>query len=456
MSRTLYICYFGVREPLVQTQVLPYLRELGKGIFTAETRSRGEEVIATTPSAEAAATPPYQGGEPDAGTEGGEAFVPIEVSLLTFEPSRAAADLEEFERIRAELRAKGIEWDWLPYHKRPSAVATAWDIFRGAYYIWRRIGRFDVLHGRVHVPTLMGALARKFSLRKPKLLFDIRGFMPEEYTDAGIWPEGGLLYRGAKRVERWLMKESDAFVVLTEKAREILFPESKETGYDKHGRPVEVIPCCVDLEKRFAGDREVLRQVYSEKLGIGGRKVFVHIGALGGLYLTREMAEVLAAFREKNPSVFALFLTQSDPMLIENELQARGFGASDYFVGRARPDEIEGYLSASDVGLSFVKATFATASRSPTKIPEYLACGLPLIANSGVGDVDLLIEGHGVGALIEEFNLKSYLRAFDRVESLGNISAKCREVAGDEFDLKTVGGARYRRLYVSLTDIDGK
>ncbi len=27
-KRTLYICYFGLREPLVQTQVLPYLRQL--------------------------------------------------------------------------------------------------------------------------------------------------------------------------------------------------------------------------------------------------------------------------------------------------------------------------------------------------------------------------------------------------------------------------------------------
>jgi len=31
MAKTLYICYFGLREPLVQTQVLPYLREIGKG-----------------------------------------------------------------------------------------------------------------------------------------------------------------------------------------------------------------------------------------------------------------------------------------------------------------------------------------------------------------------------------------------------------------------------------------
>ena len=30
MAKTLYICYFGLREPLVQTQVLPYLRELKK------------------------------------------------------------------------------------------------------------------------------------------------------------------------------------------------------------------------------------------------------------------------------------------------------------------------------------------------------------------------------------------------------------------------------------------
>jgi hypothetical protein len=28
--KTLYLCYFGLREPLVQTQVRPYLRELAR------------------------------------------------------------------------------------------------------------------------------------------------------------------------------------------------------------------------------------------------------------------------------------------------------------------------------------------------------------------------------------------------------------------------------------------
>ncbi|QYO63782.1 glycosyltransferase [Leptolyngbya sp. 7M] len=246
------------------------------------------------------------------------------------------------------------------------------------------------------------------------------------------------------------MKESDAFVVLTEKAREILFPGSKETGFDRRGRPVEVIPCCVDLENRFAGDREVLRQQYRERLGLNGRYVIVHVGALGGLYLCEEIADIIAASREREPNTFALFLTQSDSKLIEPLLRDRGLDEGDYFIGRVAPDEIEGFLYAADIGLSIVKASYATQSRSPTKIPEYLACGLPIIANSGVGDVDILILDNDVGALVEEFDREAYLRAFDRIESLGNIAGRCRGVADDEFDLKTVGGVRYRRVYLAL------
>ena len=92
----------------------------------------------------------------------------------------------------------------------------------------------------------------------------IRGFMPEEYTDAGVWPEGGALYRGVKRVERFLFASSGAFIVLTEKAREILFPGRRD--WDERCRPVEVIPCCVDFDRFRAADetpREELRRGFT-------------------------------------------------------------------------------------------------------------------------------------------------------------------------------------------------
>lgn len=409
MAKALYICYFGVREPLVRTQVIPYLRELKKG---------GHEMI-----------------------------------LLTFEPDLSKNwSKEQIARQRQDLLAEGIDWQCLAYHKRPSALATAYDIFRGAARVSGLIRKHnvDILHGRVHVPTLMGALARKLSRRKPKLLFDIRGFFPEEYTDAGIWPEVGLIYRTVKRVENWLFEESDAFVVLTRKAREILFPDrigAKMEDTDERGRPVAVIPCCVDLEERFSVDREALRAKVRNELALGHRRVFVHAGALGGLYLTDEIAGFLGTARHRDQNTFAMFLTQSDPDLIVPLLRERGFSENDYFVGRVSPDDVPGYLCAADAGLSFVKAGYATQSRSPTKIPEYLACGLPIAANSGIGDVDELVRRNGVGVLIDGFTEEAYTRSIEELLQLGDIGDRCRRTAEEEFSLELVGGPRYRGVY---------
>src|SRR5439155_15435769 len=152
MIHTFYICYFGIREPLVQTQVLPYLRQL-----------QSEN---------------------------------LRVSLLTFEPNlHRAWTANQLAQQRAALSAEGLTWHYLPYHKWPSLPATIYDMAAGAWTIlgiMRREG-VDILHPRNHVPAVMSAVARKS--RGGNLVFDIRCFMPEAYTDARFRPENGYLYR---------------------------------------------------------------------------------------------------------------------------------------------------------------------------------------------------------------------------------------------------------------------
>jgi glycosyltransferase involved in cell wall biosynthesis len=412
MARTLYICYFGLLEPLVQTQVLPYLREIEKG-----------------------------------GTE---------VSIITFEPDfRNRWSQEQITEEKAKLAANGIDWHYLKYHKWPSVPATLYDIFRGTLFVRRFVNeqKPDILHGRAHLPTLMGAIARNFSRHKPKLLFDIRGLFPEEYTDAGIWPEGGWLYRGAKGVERWLLKKSDGFVVLTERAREMLFPEAKETNFDKEGRPIEVIPCCVDMS-RFESANPNSRSEMRKNLGLDGRFVAAYIGAFGGWYLTKETADFLGELRAYRKDAFALVLTQSKPELIEPLLKQRGYGEGDYLVAKVNPREIPRYLCGADVAVSFIKRCYSKQASSPTKNAEYLACGLPIIANSGVGDVDRLILENGVGILTDGFTRESYLRVLNGISVLGDVKEKCRNTAFRQFDLENIGGERYRRLYRRLLGND--
>ena len=412
ISHTLYLCYFGLREPLVQTQVLPYLREIKK-------------------------------------------LSGLKVSILTFEPEvERKWTAEDIEKEKKKLADEGINWHFLKYHKRPSAPATFYDILCGAFFAWKlaRKENVDVFHGRVHIPTLMGWIANKFLRRKPKLLFDIRGFFPEEYIDAGIWREDSAVYKVLKYLEKKLLRDSDGFVVLTEKAREILFPGSKESGTDERGRPVEVIPCCVDL-KRFRIDPEKSRNEMREKLKIKDRFVIVYVGSFGGFYMTRETADFFHSAKKNDPQTFALILTQSDPEMIAPLLRERGFSPEDYFIRKVPPSEIPNYLSSADAALSFIKPSYSKLASSPTKNAEYLACGLPLIVNDKVGDTKEQVEDDRTGVVIGEFSASEFenaLKKIDEIRADGESIQRSKDSAEKRFDLEKVGGARYRRLYSKL------
>jgi glycosyltransferase involved in cell wall biosynthesis len=404
--KALYLSYFGLREPLVQTQVLPYLKELA--------------------------------------ADG------VAVSLLTFEPAlRRSFSASERQRWKETLEGDGIRWRALAYHKRPTLPATLYDIAVGAFTVVSMLLRekIDVLHARGHVPAAMALAAKR--LAGGRLLFDIRGFMPEEYTDGGMWPAGGFLYRLTKAVERRLLAGSDGFVVLTERAKAILFPGCLDA--DRRGRPIEVIPCCVDM-KRFGNGSRGSREDLRRRLGMGQRTVLAYVGSLGTWYMLDEMADFFAASRRRTGS-YALVLTQSDPALMMDRLRARGLDDSDFLITRVRPDEIPQYLHASDAALSFIKPCFSKLSSSPTKIAEYLASGLPVVCNAGVGDVDDAIGGSNVGVIVSEFDAVTYDGALSRLDILRkdpSLADRCRRSAEQQFDLQKIGCERYKRLYRRL------
>jgi len=389
VERALYISYFGLREPLVQTQVLPYLRALAAGGTT--------------------------------------------IFLLTFEPERRKRwDRASLARTREQLRGEGIEWLTSAYHKRPSLPATLFDVAAGALRtiaLVRRHG-IDIIHARSHVPALMGAIAKPFT--RAKLLFDIRGLMADEYADSGHWRAGGLLYRLTKYVERWLFRSTDGFVILTERARRELF--ANET------RPVEVIPTCID-PARFARGAGV------PPAGRARRPppstTVVYAGSLGGAYLVKELAEFFAVAKECDPRVYPMILTHSDPSLID----------VDGFVGFVEPDELPSYLASADIAVSIVKPGYSKIATSPTKFAEYLAAGLPVISTRGIGDIEAQIERERVGVLLDGLDRDSYRRAFDEIRELRrdpSLPERCRALALREYDLHSVGAVRYGRIYAKL------
>lgn len=396
--RTLYVCYFSLYEPLVQTQVLPYLRGISR-----------------------------------AGTN---------VWLLTFE--RATPEhwkTEPEETWRARLREDGIEWLTLPYHRRPSLPAKIVDIVTGTLRVIRTVRRekIDIIHARSQLATVIGLLARPFT--GARVIFDIRGFLGDYYVEAGHWRAGGPLHRMAKMADKFLYR-ADAFVVLTDRARAELFSVVSK-------KPIQVIPTCFDPE-RWNAPQEDIR----ESIGARGRTIIVYAGSLGITYLTRELADFFAVARTIDDSAFLLIATHSSPQLIKEQLVRAAVSAADFHIAYVPPEKLPAYLCASDIAMSLVKPGYSTMAMSPTKFAEYLASGLPVISTRGIGDVDALIERERVGVLLDDLTAESYAKAFRNADALRKqpgFSDACREVAHRCFDLHSIGVARYMRLYRAVS-----
>jgi glycosyltransferase involved in cell wall biosynthesis len=366
----------------------------------------------------------------------------IHVHLLTFEPElNKQWSAEQLNTQQAQLAAEGIRWFYLPYHKSPSLPATLYDIFAGARFavnLARREG-INVLHARAHVPMAMALLALR--IRTFKLIFDIRGLMAEEYLDAGIWKEQSLPFRLVKRLERAGIQRADQIVVLTERMRAWLISQRL-----KRAEQIQVIPCCVDFE-RFAQTQTAPKR--------SGPFEVVYAGSLIGLYLVEEMGRFFKAVKSLQPDAFLRILSVSPPEQGAHALRRAGLDENDFEILAVSPEQVPFHLNQARLGVSFRKSTFAQIAASPTKIPEYLAAGLPVVCNSGVGDMDELVEREGVGVVLRTFDDAGYQTAALKALALANdenVQVRAQHTARQHFELIAVGVRRYIDVYRRLDE----
>lgn len=401
--RVLYISYNGMLDPLGQSQVLPYLRELA---------ARG-----------------------------------VRFTLLSFERAKAfdADGTNRCRELRALLATENIEWHWLRYHQSPSLPATVFDVMAGTRYAAGLVKRnqIEMVHARAQIAaTIALKLKKRFGI---KLIFDVRGLMAEEYVDAGHWRKNNVPYRLTKTMEGRALAAADGVVTLTER----IWPVIKSwPGLAKRTVVHEVVPCCADLELFKFSEED--RQRRRKELGVGDRFVVVYSGSIDGWYLTEQMADFFAEFLRHREDAHFLWLIPSGHERVQNLMKERDITPDRFTIRGVGSQDVASYLSASDAGLAFIKPCFSKLASSPTKTAEYLACGLPLIINAGIGDSDSLVTEEKAGVLIHDLDQSGYAKAADEIERVaGSPETRCRmrEVAARLFDLRTVGIERYARLY---------
>jgi len=381
VANVLYITYDGLTDPLGRSQILPYLQGCA---------ARGHRITV----------------------------------LSCEKPDRFITSGRTVEEL---CRTSGIDWHPRRYHKSPPILSTIYDahvLTRAAARLHREHS-FDLVHCRSYISAIAGL---KLKRRKGvPLLFDMRGFWPEEKTEGGAWDLCNPLYRAVysyfKGLESDLLRDSDHIIILTEAGRCQLL--SRSECKDQAGR-VSVIPCCVDFDHFPLAEK--LRPEARARLGIGERtSVLAYLGSVGSWYMLDEMLDLFRVYSRIHPDALFLFITTEEPEPIRQSAVLHGIDPQTILVTAASREEVPRFLAAADAGVSFIKPVFSKMASSPTKLGEMLAMGIPVIANDGIGDVAPILASTESGVVIREFSEASYSAALDELHRLPKPMAQIRE-----------------------------
>lgn len=389
----LYISYDGMMEPLGQSQVLSYLERL------AEEYS---------------------------------------IHLISFEKKHDWVDRERREEVRGRITSAGIAWTPLAYHKTPTAPATAFDIAAGTFAAVHIAVRkkVDIVHARSYVPALMALTVQRVT--GAKFVFDMRGFWADERVDGNLWSADGKLFRTSKRLERTFLTHADHVVSLTYAAAD----EIRSFPYLRENVPtITVIPTCADLASFNANGHS-----QSNPFTVG------YVGTVGTWQLFGEVLSCFRVISERRPDARLLVVNRGEHDYIRTHLRDAEISEDRVEIVAAEHKQVPAFISRMTVGTALRKPKYSQLACAPTKLAEYLGCGVPCLANRGVGDVEPIIEGNKVGIVFKDFSdeeIRSGIERMFRLLDENDIRERCVDTAWRLFSV-TEGVNAYASIYESL------
>ena len=397
-NRVLYISYDGVLEPLGQSQILSYLERLSKE---------------------------------------------CDIHLISFEKSLDKNNKFLSKEVGDRIEKSNIKWHPLNYHKRPTALATMWDIFHATILSLWLVVKYDlkVVHARSYVASVSALVLKKiFGVH---FIFDMRGFWADERIDGEIWSSDSYLYTIAKRFEKSFLLNSDIVVSLTHKA----VKEMRRFPYLKENMPnFIVIPTCTDLKLFKPKSDFNLQERRSEPLTIG------YVGSVGVWYLFEEALDYYKLIKEVVPDARLHIINKGGHNYINECLKSAGIDQNFVLLETRDHSAVVGAMQSMDVGIFIIKPLYSKISSMPTKLGEFLGCGVPCVCNNGIGDMTDIVNDKNVGVVLNSFEQKEKKESVRRLLELINdpdIKERCRETAFEYFSLE-LGVESYNNIYSSL------
>jgi len=401
MAKTLYLTQDGITDHIGQAQIAPYLIGLAR--------------------------------------------LGHSIHIVSAEKSGRREAIARYEAIFAEA---GIRWSRVRYTNRPPLISSFYTmalLWRAAKEIAKR-EKPQIIHCRSYLPLGIAArLKRQFGGR---YLADFRDF----------WADVGIETKRFKFVFRWFLKRepdvlapADHVVTLTDRAADLLIDRHPHVARGSREN-YTVIPCCADFalfDRGRVDPASIARR--REALAIpGDATVMLYLGSLGADYLLAEMMALFRELRALRPNTIFLLLVNNGQDLAKAEAAAHGIPESALRFTSSDRRHIPEYLALASVAPVFIRPTLSKAGCSPTKLGELFAMDVPIVANTGFGDIDRIVSPDRNGSVVvHDFEPQTLRAALETVLSGDRTTAGIREASG-EFSLEE-GVRRYDTIYRNLS-----
>lgn len=230
-----------------------------------------------------------------------------------------------------------------------------------------------IIHCRGHVSSLYAIYIKKLFFKNIKIIADIRGAIVDEIANRKGLKTFFLKYL-AKHTENIIFKNADYFFMMSNNMKEYYISE-----YNIDTNLISIFPTIVD-ERYFFIDKEARKNKRNELNFNSENTVLVYSG---NTEYWQNVDKIIMTFKKmylKNDKLRLLILTKDldwVKVFIQNNLS----NDNGIVYLSINYKEVGKYLNCADFGLIIRDNTITNYVASPTKINEYLACGLKIIDN---------------------------------------------------------------------------
>ena len=264
-------------------------------------------------------------------------------------------------------------------------LLAAWHLSRSAINT-----KADIVYvGKPHPMNSIAGLCAKI-FNRSRLFLDCDDYEAGSGRFNSRWQKSIISF-----FEKWMPRQVELITTNT------YFMHDKLISWGAPAEKIQYLPNGVDRNRFSKADPGEIESLRTE-LDLGSKKVIGYIGSLSlPSHPVNLLLEAFQKIHEYDQNTILMLVGGGEDRILINELaQNLGISRATRFCGRVPPEKIPLYYSVSDVSVDPVYDNDAARGRSPLKLFESWACGVPFVT-ADVGDRKSLLGNPPAGLLAQ-------------------------------------------------------